>query len=148
MFTHCHWLHRITSPFNGTCCSWCGGDQSQLKTITNGINQSTNAINKIVSCKHSVSRTSVEQACDTCPVFCSFKSISKSVTNATLPAFGLKSSLGCEFSKLKAEGKLNLKSLKESALLDFLSFYPSIISKAVPTGAVLCEFIDNGMIDM
>ena len=122
--------------------------QSQLKAITNELNQSTDAINKIVSCKHSASRTSVEQACDTCPVFRSIKSISKSVTHANLPAFGLRSSLGCEFSKLKEQGTLNLKSIKESALLDFLSCYPSIISKAAPTEAVACVFIDDDMIDI
>lgn len=40
--------------------------------------------------------------------------------------------LGKQFTKLKVELCLNLKLLKESALLVFLSCYPTIISKAEP----------------
>lgn len=133
---------------NLNAVSWCDGCQSQLKAITSEMNQSTGAINKIASCKHSASLTLVKQVCNTCPVFCLIKSISKSVTNVNLSAFGLRTLLRCEFSKLKEEGKLNLKSLKESALLEFLPCYPSIISNAAPTEAVACGFIDNVMIDM
>ena len=64
-----------------------------------------------------------------------------------MPAIGLVVSIKKLFSDMKERGILDLVDKKESALVDFLGCYPSIVSKACPTESIAKGFILNGMID-
>ena len=141
--------HDIDSPIPDelSAVCWCDGANTQLAAITNEDQQKEDASNKIITCKHSAARTSVEQACDCCPIFRSLKKISKSITREDAPHLGLQRIVCFEFKRLENEGVLKLSSKKLSSLVDFLSCYPTILSKAAPHDAVTAGFVDNGMID-
>ena len=141
------WHRSSPVPDTLTAVCWCDGANVQLKAITNEQQQIRDKINKIITCKHSASRTSVEQACDCCPVFRSLKAISKSITKENAPHIGLKRVVSTEFKKLDSEGVLNLNVKKRSAMVDFLACYPDIIMKSASHKAVSSGFADNGMID-
>ena len=135
----------IPDELSAVC--WCDGANTQLLAITNEKQQIEDALNKIITCKHSAARTSVEQACDCCPIFRTIKSISKNITREDSPHLGLQRIVSLEFRRLENEGILKLASKKLSSLVDFLSCYPTILSKAAPHDAATAGFIDNGMID-
>jgi len=63
------------------------------------------------------------------------------------PHFGLKRIVTDELMKHKKRGKLKLSATKHSALIDFLSCFPSILSKAAPYDTAAAGFLDNGMVD-
>ena len=111
------------------------------------INQARDVTTKAVTCNHSASRKSVEQACDTRPTFRWIVTISKSITNENLPTFGLKQKIVENFVTIKTQRKLNLKATKECVPSDFLSCYPGLMSKVASNKAVVCKFVDNGMLD-
>ena len=48
---------------------------------------------------------------------------------------------------MKSEGKLILSTTKYNALVDFLSCYPTVISKAAPHDATSAGFVNNGQLD-
>ena len=120
----------IPDELSAVC--WCDGANTQLAAIINEEQQNDDATNKIITCKHSAARTSVEQACDCCPIFRSLKKISQNITREDSPHLGLQRIVVVEFKRLENEGILKLASKKLSALVDFLSCYPTILSKAAP----------------
>ena len=138
---------NLAIPDELSAVCWCDGANTQLAAITNEDQQKEDAANKISTCKHSAARTSVEQACDACPIFRSIKSISKQITREDAPHLGLQRIVINEFHRLENSGILILASKKLSSLVDFLSCYPTILSKAAPHNAATAGFIDNGMID-
>ena len=126
---------------------WCNGVNTQLAVITNETQQKEDAMNKIITCKHSASRTSVEQACDCCRIFRSIKSISKTITREDSPHLGLQRIVMLQFKRLDIDGVLKLASKNPSSLIDFLSSFPTILLKASPYDAATAGFVNNGMID-
>ena len=68
-------------------------------------------------------------------------------TRSDLPAVGLQRKIKDKFTELKRIGELSLSSIKEAALVDFISTYPAIVSKACPTESIAQGFLLNGMID-
>ena len=141
--------HDINTPIPDelSAVAWCDGALTQLASITNESQQIDDAANKISTCKHSAARTAVEQAADCCPIFRSIKKISKSITREDVPHLGLQRIVENEFRRLENKGILKLASKKLGSLIDFISCYPTILSKAAPHNAATARFIDNGMID-
>ena len=60
---------------------------------------------------------------------------------------GLNISVTKVFKKLKQEWLLNLSLSKEHALIDFVSYYLSILARSVCSSSVAKGFLHNGMID-
>ena len=127
--------------------AWCDGANTQLVAITNESQQREDAANKISTCKHSAARTAVEQAADCCPIFCSIKTVLKSITKEDAPHLGLQRILVNELRRLENRGVLKLAPKKLSSLVEFLFCYPTILSKAAPYNAATAGFIDNDMIN-
>ena len=71
------------------------------------------SISKIVTCKHSRSRTAVEQACDVCPMFRSIKAISRITTAEIKPNHGLKALVHNAIKTLSADKIFQLSSVKK-----------------------------------
>ena len=115
-------------PDELTSVCWCDGANTQLVAIISEDNQKMDEINKIPTNKHSVSRTSVEQGCDRCPVFRTVKKKSRSMTMDRAPNTGIKRQINLEYRWLSADGVLKLSSTKTTALIDFLSCYPTFLS--------------------
>ena len=60
---------------------------------------------------------------------------------------GLDISMTKVFKKLRQERSLNLSLVKEHALIDFVSCYPSILARSVCPSSVAKGFLCNGIID-
>ena len=73
---------------------------------------------RLITCKHSASRTSVEQACDCFPIFRSIEVISKSITKENSPHIGLKRVVHAEFKKLDEEGVIKLNTKKQGEIIN------------------------------
>ena len=134
-------------PDDLTAVCWCDGANVQLSAITEESHQARDYTNKIITCKHSASRTSVEQACDRCPVFRSLKKISRSITNESVPHLGLKGLISRSLTREQKDCRLKLPTTKYNALVDFLSCYPTILSRAAPHDSTGAGFVSNGMLD-
>jgi hypothetical protein len=83
-----------------------------------------------------------EQAYDLASVFRTVNALSKGMTNDDVKGFFCRI-----FKKLKSEQALNLSLVKEQALIDFVSCYPSILSRSACPSSVAKGFLCNGMID-
>ena len=69
------------------------------------------------------------------------------MTTENTPYMGLKLIVQNIFKDLRRDNKLLLNPPKEGALNNFLSSYPTIITKATITSAIKSSFIYNGMVD-
>ena len=87
-----------------------------MNAITSKRLKDLDKINKLVTCKNSRSRTAVEKACDTSPVFRSIKAISKNVTTKNTPSMELKLIVQNVFKDLRRDNILMLSPTKEGAL--------------------------------
>ena len=96
-------------------------------------------------CKHSTSHIAVEQSCNAGPVFRSTNAMSESVTKEESTHMGFKWIIVNVFSKLINRGILIFSRIKNGALVDLLSYFPEIISKAGTNDAYQTGFINNGM---
>ena len=134
-------------PYELTAVSWSDGASVQLNAITDEQQQEMDSELKISSNKHSASRTAVEQPCDISPCFRSFRKLANGTSRDDVPAVGLQKKVKIKFAELKQKGILDLSEKKESALLDFLGSYPSIVSRACPTESIARGFLLNGMVD-
>ena len=141
------WKPGTPIPDALTAVCWNDGANVQLNSIVSEEQQIHDEKMKIITNKHSASRTAVEQPCDLCPCFMSFRQISKSITRSDIPAVGLQKKIKDKFLELSEKEELELAPLKQKALIDFLGCYPSIVSRACPTDSVARGFLLNGMID-
>ena len=80
-------------------------------------------------------------------MFRSLKAISKKITTEDSPHLGLKIIVADELQKHERGGMLKLLATKNSALLYFLSYFPSILSKSAPYDAARAGFVDNGTVN-
>ena len=135
------WVEGTPIPDDLTAVCWSDGACTQLQAITSEKQQVIDQSNRIVTCKHSASRTSEEQACDLASVFRSQRTISQNTTG------GKNLVLAKAFKSFKSNGWINLSATKEQALLDFLSCYPAILSKCASANSVQKGFVYNGMVD-
>ena len=135
----------IPDPLTAVC--WIDGAGPQLNATVSQIQLELDKNMKVITNKHSASRTAVEQPCDRGPCFRSFRKISNRVTRDDIPATGLQAKVHSKFIDLHKNGILMLAPLKSGALIDFIGSYPTIVSKACPTSSVADGFITNGMID-
>ena len=119
-------------PENLTTLCWNDGANIQLAVIVNEKQQQADETKKICTYKHSASLTAVEQACECRPVFRSPKAIRKNLTKEDSPHLGLQKIFAGELRKHERGGILKLIATNNSALLDFLSCFPSILSKSSP----------------
>jgi len=126
-----------------TAVCWNDGANVQLNSIVSEEQQIHDAKMNITTNKHSASGTAVEQLCDLCPCFMSFHQISKSVTRCDIPAVGLQKKTKDKLSELKEKGELDLAPLKQKALIDFLGYCPSIVSRACPTDSEARGFLQG-----
>jgi hypothetical protein len=140
------WSPGTPIPDTLSAVCWSDGACSQLQAITNENQQVSDSYNKITCCKHSAARTAEEQACDLASVFRTVNTLSKGMTNDDVKG-GLYILVSRIFKKLKAERALNLSLVKEQALIDFVSCYPSILSRSACPTSVAKGFLYNGMID-
>ena len=83
------WSQGTPIPDALTSISWIDGASVQLNTIIYQRHQMIDESLKIVSNKNSVARTGVEQPCNLCPCFMSFRKISNSATRNNISAIGL-----------------------------------------------------------
>ena len=141
------WEPNSTVPEDLTAVCWCDGANVQLNSIINEEQQEKDSISKIVTCKHSRSRTAVEQACDVSPMFRTLKAVARITTAENKPNHGLKGLVYNALKKLSAQKILQLSSVKESALIDFLACYPTIMIKSLTEDIVVKGFTQNGMLD-
>ena len=79
------WVTGTYIPNDLTTCYWCDGANVQFNTIKSKRLKDVDKTKKVVTCKHSRSRTAVEQACDTSPIFRSIKVISQNITTESAP---------------------------------------------------------------
>ena len=141
------WVAGTDIPNDLTACCWCDGANIHLNAITSKRLKYVDKTNKIVTCKHSISRTAVEQACSISPIFRLIKAMSKSITTESTPSMGLKLIVQNIFKDLRRDNKLLLSPTKEGGLNNFHSSYPTIITKATITYDIKSGFIYNGMAD-
>jgi len=134
-------------PESLTAVSWTDGAAVQLNVIVGERQQAIDKQLKIVSNKHNASRTAVEQPCDLSLCFMSFRKLANGTTRDDVPAVVLQLKVKNNFAELKVAGTLDLGEKKESALVDFLGTYPSIVSRACSTESVARGFLLNGMVD-
>ena len=140
------WIPGTPIPDTLAAVCWSDGACTQLQAITTEKQQRTDRTNKVTTCKHSAARTAEEQACDLASVFRTQNSLSRGMTNNDVRG-GLNISVTKVFKKLKQERSLNLSLVKEHALIDFVSCYPSILARSACPSSVAKGFLYNGMID-
>ena len=104
---------------NYTAVCWNDGCGTQLAAVVNELQQVVDGEMKIITNKHSASRTAVDQACDMAPCFCSINTLVKSHTFNTMPVHLLRDRIRTILEHLKEEGKVNLKSIQQNTLIDF-----------------------------
>ena len=122
------------------------GGKSQLShTLAEFMMVAMDEVKSVVN-KNSDARIFFKQPCDLSPVFCLFKALSMSITRSDMPDFGLLCNMNQIFRDWMHSNILNMYSIKESALKDFLVSYPDIVTKAAPTETIACRFHLNGMI--
>jgi len=112
--------------------SWSDGGGAQLGALLaeDSLNE---AIQKYLTlCKHSASRTGVEQFCDTSPVFKNVNRNMKTITAKKLPrSTGFKQIVFDKIEDLHASNHLNLSDSKKECICDFLICVPKIMTQSV-----------------
>jgi hypothetical protein len=126
---------------------WCDGDLAQLAVATDPETVATYRENCIVACKHNAARTAVEQPCDTTNIFKQLHQHQKEMTAADIPpgADEFKDRILKVFHQSRELG-LCLHDNKEKALVDYLTCYPTMVSKVVTPTSVQRGFFENGML--
>jgi hypothetical protein len=111
-----------------TAVSWCDGDNSQIDTIVCKDGIQWYSANNVIANKQNASGTGKEQTCDLGKVFTISKKLNKSTTVENIASSNhlLKKKLESQFSKFST--KLHIK--KHSAIIDYLSKQPTILSRA------------------
>ena len=111
------------------------GDLPQITHATRNDSLQELAKNKIFANKQSAARSGTEQAADLTRTFTVLAKLQKKITakNRDLPLKGL---LERQFSNLQGKNQLVLKSTKRDALIDFITCFPDILSKAVSAEAI------------
>ena len=126
-----------------TCTSWSDGDINQLKAISAPEMVAIDAQKKIISTKHSASRTGVEQPCDVGPTFRTMKQTAPSTSTTGAVSNLLHQMLAKAFREHK--GVLDLKPTKQKALLDFLATLPHLLFHSASARAIMVGFIEAGL---
>ena len=133
-------------PDELTAMSWCDGDLSQIKAITDMADELT--ANKIVANKQHAARSAVEQPADLANVF--------NVIKSSMPLYTVSDSPieSCPMKKMISDafksGELSFLRMadnKKRALIDFLSVIPTIATKACTVDNIRRGFITAGIID-
>ena len=133
-------------PDELTAVSWCDGDLSQIKAITDMADELT--ANKIVANKQHAARSAVEQPADLANVF--------NVIKSSMPLYTVSDSPpeSCPMKKMISDafksGELSFIKMAENkkrALIDFLSVIPTIATKACTVDNIRRGFITAGIID-
>ena len=81
-------------------------------------------------------------------MFHSLKAVHNKITKDESPHLGLKMVVADELRKHERGGMLKLTATKHSDLLEFLSYFLSILSKLAPHDAVGARFVGSGMLDI
>ena len=102
------------------CVSWFDGCNSQMKILTSEQNMKIEASKKITCCKHSASRTAVEQAADTGPMFKELKRVIRETDNPTAANSYVFSNLQQSISELEKVTITDPSSLSSTACLKLL----------------------------
>ena len=133
-------------PDELTAVSWCDGDLSQIKAITEIADELT--ANKIIANKQHAARSAAEQPADLANVFNVIKSSMPlyTVTDTAPESCPMKKMI---FDAFKS-GELSFIRLadnKKRSLIDFLSVIPTIATKACTVENIRRGFITAGVID-
>jgi hypothetical protein len=128
-----------------TAVSWCDGDNSQIDTIVSEEGIQIYATKNVIANKHNASGTGKEQACDLGKVFPISKKLNKSTTVEHIPSSNhhLKRQLELQFSKFNS--KLCIK--KHSAIIDYLTKQPTILSCSCIRENVLSGYVESGFVN-
>ena len=150
------WVEGTSIPNKLTAVCWLDGAIVQLSAIFSEIQRLQDEKDKIISNKNSAVCTAVEQPCDLSQCFISLRKLANTTICSNIPSIGLQEKIKRKLAELKESGELSLMSIKESALLDFLSTYPfvvflstypSVVARECSTESIADIFFMNEMID-
>ncbi len=135
-----------TIPDELTAVAWCDGDVSQLNSMTNEYKILRDQ--KIIANKQNAARTAVEQAADLMPVFKVFNKDAKkhTVTNVDASRHPMKMKVMIAFQSDEMK-HLNLGPKKTASLIDFISVFPALATRAAMRTNIMHGGYQNGMID-
>ena len=135
-------------PNSLSAVSWMDGANGQLKKITCEKNLEFEKKRKVVCCKHSASRTAVEQAADTGAMFKVMKLLLKEMDSPNSSTKHIHHYISRELDKLQQQGDLILSSHKKKALLATLPKLPNVTGRSHSIANVRIAFIVNGQLDI
>ena len=135
-------------PPHLTAVSWMDGANGQLKKITCERNLELEKKKRVICCKHSASRTAVEQAADTGPMFKGMKSILKNMDLPNAAISHIYHYLEQELAKLQEEEVMILPNHKKKAILSTISKLPNATGKSHSISNIRKAFILNGQLDV
>ena len=130
-----------------TAVSWMDGANGQLKRITCQKNIEFEGKRRVVCCKHSDSRTAVEQAADTGPMFKAIMLI-KEMDSPNATVNHIYHHIDKELKKLQESGLLVLSTHKRKAVLCTIPKLPSVTGRSHSLSNVRKAFVLNGQLDL
>ena len=123
------------------------GANGQLKKITCEKNLEFEKKRKVICCKHSASRTAVEQAADTGPMFKIMKSVIKEMEIPNATVNHIYHHIDMELKRLQENNELILSSHKKKAILATIPKLPSATGKSHSLSNIRKGFVLNGQLD-
>ena len=141
------WMEGTAIPKYLKAVSWCDGDLAQVENIVSQSSLRSYKDHNICACKQNAARSGTEQAADLTKAFKLMHSLQKNVTVSDLASYThpMKKIISQGLKSLN--DKVQLKTTKKNALIDFISSLPEMTSKAVTRKNVIHGFKENGMID-
>ena len=135
----------ILDPLTGV--SWIGGAGVQLNVIASHEQHTSDKLLKIITNKHTVTRTAVEKSYDISPYLISFHRIIQSVTRDDISAGGLQMKMQQKIEEMNKLGLLNFATIKASTVIEFLKSHSTIVGKVFLVGSITTKFTMNRMLD-
>jgi len=126
-----------------TAVSWQDGCQSQLASLISAESMEIDEKLRIRRCKHSASRSGVEQSADVGPCFRTLKSKHRFADKNDLRR------VPSRFERIIRAGMsfLHLEAFKMNSIVEFVGNLPSLLATTYASEAIKKGFLGNGQID-
>jgi hypothetical protein len=124
-----------------TAVSWIDGAMAQFQVVVDESSQVSDAVRKVVSCKHAAAATGTQQPADLCATFRLLKHLAKVTTISTGPS----TALGRTIKQAIAASVVSLSTKKCAALVDFTACLPEMLTKAASPQLIIDGFEASGL---